>query len=694
MDNKFNKQLQNSIKNRRLYIGGSMALDPDFDIKNYISDIQKQVQLEKINFNSKTSLPPIKISPSGLITEKINSNFNTINYDKDTNRSRKRNKFNVKSLTDGNKPLITLNNLLSLSKDNIFNKNISKLKRTNTIDTDLNDLNIQKKLFEANNAIQVTKNKIEKIIKKNRESTKSYNSIFQNRSNDMFITSEPRFNIIKAIKEIKKREKYSSQINIIGDNNNLKSNYKTREDYDNLYNNSDNNPNNDINENVIAFDRKHENVVFEPVKLLNDMKVQKQLKINPIEKSLNNFNLQNKQLTINSILLKLMNLETKKLYKNYNVHLNKISNNKKTLERNETNFEEYKEIQKKACKQLDTLAIKIQKKNKELISENLNCKSDIKLIQDEMRKILHQIEHLRIYGYFVNEVLGGDTTRFEKKIFPEQKYDDEIDIEKLSKTVINRYKCFYDDSHLEKFEIENTFIDEPEKMWYKFKEMEGIMVRDLYEKENIKVDIKKIKEENIINLKDLRQKHESLQREYENLNENYNYELSNFNEIEKRYNYQKSEFDDIIKDFYIYVKNIFNKENIINDNNQIYNTLDPSDCIKEIYEIICDKELYINNLIKILKKYENKEPIIFETILNKRKKQIRNLKQLNILEKKMNDKFKFVNNFENGKLKFVINSRKTEAPYHKPKKIVKEKVDEKVIEEIENEELLRYEEEK
>ena len=195
MDNKFNKQLQNSIKNRRLYIGGSMALDPDFDIKNYIFDIQKQVQLEKINFNSKTSLPPIKISPSGLITEKINSNFNTINYDKDTNKSRKSSKFNIKSLTDGNKPLITLNNLLSLSKDNIFNKNISK--RTNTIDTDLNDLNIQKKLFEANNAIQVTKNKIEKIIKKNRESTNSYNSIFQNRSNDMFITSEPRFNIKK-----------------------------------------------------------------------------------------------------------------------------------------------------------------------------------------------------------------------------------------------------------------------------------------------------------------------------------------------------------------------------------------------------------------------------------------------------------------------------------------------------------------
>ena len=421
MDTKFKKQLQNSIKKRRLYIGGSMVLDPDFDIKNYLSDIQKQVQLEKMNFNSKSSLPPIKLNPNEVIIDNNSSNFNTINYNEEINIPGKPKKYFFKKPTDNNKPLVTLNNLLSLSKNNILNNNnISKLKRTNTIDT---DLNIQKKLLEANNSILSTKNRIEKIIKKNKDSTKSSNSIFQNRNHDMFITSEPRFNIIKTIKEIKKREKYTSQINIIEENNDK--NDKIKEDNDYLYNNTNNNKNNEI---ILAFDQKNENVVFEPIKILNDIKLQKQLKLNPQEKSLSGFNYQNKQLTINSILLNLMDLETKKLYKNYNYRLNKISNNKKTIEKNETSFEEYKETHKKACKQIDTLFVKIQRKNKELISENLNCKSDIKLVEDETKRILHQIEHLRIYGKFVNEVLGGNSTIFEKKIFPEKKFYDEIDI--------------------------------------------------------------------------------------------------------------------------------------------------------------------------------------------------------------------------------------------------------------------------
>ena len=249
MDTKFKKQLQNSIKKRRLYIGGSMVLDPDFDIKNYLSDIQKQVQLEKMNLISKSTLPPIKLNPNEVITDNISSNFNTINYDKEINKPRKIHKYIFKKQTDENKPLVTLNNLLSLSKNNILNNNnISKLKRTNTIDT---DLNIQKKLLEANNSILSTKNRIEKIIKKNKDSTKSSNSIFQNRNHDMFITSEPRFNIIKTIKEIKKREKYTSQINIIEENNDK--NDKIKEDNDYLYNNTNNNKNNDINIGWLGF---------------------------------------------------------------------------------------------------------------------------------------------------------------------------------------------------------------------------------------------------------------------------------------------------------------------------------------------------------------------------------------------------------------------------------------------------------
>ena len=105
MNKKLNKEIQNSIRNRRLFIGGRMVLDPDFDIKNYLIDVQKQVELEKINFNCKKFRDPIKYNPYGLITEKNNSNFNTINYNNDNNIEIKRNIIPIKKCSKPKKPL-------------------------------------------------------------------------------------------------------------------------------------------------------------------------------------------------------------------------------------------------------------------------------------------------------------------------------------------------------------------------------------------------------------------------------------------------------------------------------------------------------------------------------------------------------------------------------------------------------------
>ena len=158
MDKKFSQQIENSIRERRLYLGGNMALDQDFNINNYLLDIQKQIELEKMNFNSKNSLPPIKTKQIGIKIKKNYSNFNTIN-----NIGKRRKIFINKQNPNEEKPLITLNNLLTLSKDYLFNNNISNSKRNSSIDTDFNE---QKKLLEANNSIQSTKKKIEKMIKK------------------------------------------------------------------------------------------------------------------------------------------------------------------------------------------------------------------------------------------------------------------------------------------------------------------------------------------------------------------------------------------------------------------------------------------------------------------------------------------------------------------------------------------------
>ena len=675
MNEKLNKILQNSIKKRRLFIGGTMVLDSDFNIKNYLSDVQKQVLLEKIYCNGKRTLPKINKNSHRLITNNYSCNYITMNNNNNEKEKENSNKIKHNLIFNTNvndkKPLVTLNNLLTLSKDNLFNIHKSDSIRKNNII--ITDINVEKKLFDANNAIQSTKNKIEKMIKKNKESAKSYNSIFHNK---LFKSNEPRLNITKAIKEIKKREKSYNYMNTIeGKNKKMLQKNKT------------------IDNDIVAFDKRNQEAVFEPLKIMNEYKRQKDFQINYQETSMNKFNSQNRQLSISNILIKLMNNESSKLSKKYHSRIECLKKNEKTIGKDETNLEDYIETHKNICKNLEQLYIDIQNKNKELIDENINCNSEIKVIKDEMRKELNQIEYLRIYGYFVNKVLGGDTTRFETKIFPEPKFYDEIDIDALSQNVIEKYRCFYDNVEGEKFEQEKTFINEPEKMWFKFEEMKGIMVRNIFTKEIIKGDIKKIIEDKNKNLKHLRQKNEFLEKENKIIKEQYEYELSKYNIIEKRYNYHKNEFDDLIQNFYIYINNYFGQNNAKNssDKKNINFKLEIVDCMKEINKILTDKEVYIDKLMSDLKNWEKNDTKCFEDVVNNRKKQIKHLKQLKLMKEKENSRFKFINNIESGKYKLILNSRKTEAPYHKPKKVVEEKLDEKLVQQIENEELINYE---
>ena len=119
---------------------------------------------------------------------------------------------------------------------------------------------------------------------------------------------------------------------------------------------------------------------------------------------------------------------------------------------------------------------------------------------------------------------------------------------------------------------------------------------------------------------------------------------------------------------------------------------DTLDITKEIYRIIQKTEIYIDGLIFGLKKLQKEDSIIFNKVLDNRKKYLKMVKTQNILNQKMKEKFSFIYNTENFN-RIILKSRKTEAPYHKPKKIKKEEIDKSLIERIENEELLTYEKE-
>ena len=196
-------------------------------------------------------------------------------------------------------------------------------------------------------------------------------------------------------------------------------------------------------------------------------------------------------------------------------------------------------------------------------------------------------------------------------------------------------------------------------------------------------------EEKNNNLKDMKQRKEILENEYANLKESYEYEKLKYQEVEKRYVYNKVEVDEMINDLYSYACKVFNSPNLKSKNSEIYDTLDIT---KEIYGIIHNSEIVIDDLILNLNKLQKEDTRLFEKITENRKKYLKSLKSQNILEQKMKEKFNFIYD-TNSYNRIVLKSRKTEAPYHKPKKVEKVEIDKSLIERLENEELLTYEKE-
>ena len=656
MNKILNNDLKSVIKQRRLFLTESMALDTDFNIKNYLPDIQKQIKLEKLNFESNTNLPKLV----GNSNSYHKSKKNKFNFLTEIEKTNKIDKIYNKEILSERKPIKTICNLLALSN------NSTKL----SLGNNFIDLKTKKNLVDANNSINATKIQLEEIMKNHKFAAKSSKSIF------------PKDNLLVIDEENIK--------------NNLKSkNFKkTKTNTDNNYKN----PEKLIKSQNIpfAFLKKYERTVFYPIRQINDYKYQKEFLINPPEKSRYNFATKNKNLTKSNILLKLIQFEKNKLQQNYSLNSDLIINNKKKLEKDLINFENLKEMQKNICKKFEIMNSNITEKNKELIKEEIDNQSIIKITQDEIRRILHKIDILRAYGYFVNQVLGGDTKRFEKKIIPEDKFDDEINYPKLSKEVINDYNYLLNNyssvnsnNIIDIIKYEQSFINEPEKMWFKFKEIENIIVRNVFTKENIKNDIKNMIEEKNFKFKDLRQRQNILENEYLKIKENYEYEKIKFYEVEKRYINHKDEFDEMIKDLYLYSHKAFNK---INNSELNLNISDTLDITKEIYNIIHKTEMYIDKLVLNLNKYQKEDKKHFNEILDNTKKYLKFTKQQIILKEKMKEKFNFINNIGISN-RIVFKSRKTEAPYHKPKKIVKDDIDKSLIERLENEEMLTYEKE-
>ena len=649
----------------RLFLNEKMTIDTDFDILNYLPKLQNNAKSTNLNSNN-LPLIPVNSNNSYKSSKSIFNNVNT--KIKKNSKNKKIEKFYLEEKSNEGKSPTKINNIIPFSYDS------NKVQLTENI----SEFQTQKNALNIKEVIKRAKIQLEDINKDKKTIAKSSKSIFP--KNSVFITDIGRKN--------------KNNINKFQNDKLLK---KIKTNIENNYN-TNININIDSNKFPIAFSKKYENTVFNHLRQIRDFKYQQFLQLKPSKESNYNFITENILLSKQNILLKLMKSEQNKLQTNYNLHSDRITNNHKKLEKQEKDFEELKEKQKILCKQFENMYSSIFKKNRELNQGENENHYIIKNNQDEIRRVLHKIDKLRFYAFFINEVLGGDITRFEKQIIPEDKFEEEIDYPQILKEVLMKYNYFlidspFDDGNIdlkeELLKQEKTFIDEPEKMWFKFKEIENIIVRNVFLKEGIKNEIKEMIEEKNYNLKDLKQKKEILESEYKKLKESFDYETIKYHQVEKSYINHKIEMDGLINDLYAFSIKAFNNPDLTSKKYELYDTLDTT---KEIYRIIQNSEIYLDTLILNMNEFQKEDAKIFEKIVDNRKKFLKLLKSQSIIEQKMKEKFSFIldkNNYN----KIVLKSRKTEAPYHKPKKIEKIEIDKSLIERLENEEMLTYEKE-
>ena len=655
------KKKENLISKNKLNLD-KIILDDNFDIKNYIKDIQKQIKLERaqLDLNKKNLFPSLKNNLYSLKKKKEMPFLKTNNINLNDNLKR-RNKFIFSLKNKKHQILLKENNLSSNSIDinnkinnDLFNWNNSKSKLTKTINNT--------KCFSEQNSINSLNNKnINKTsFKTNKENSKSLISIFNNKNT--FLTCDPRFNVSKDISNSKEINNLS---NIIL-NNFKKKLKKIQKNFSTL------------NNKKVLYEKKYKYAILEPLNILKDFEKKKQMEFLEEDKSVNKFITNKREMSVKNLILKLINSEVNKLIDNESKNDNKLLNLNNILEQNRMIFEEYKYSQKKACKHIENILSAIQKNNRTLFKKKYNLYYDNEIMKEEIKKILEKINEYSNYGKFINEFFNKDITIFENIIIPEN-YDNKINYDLLIKNVINKYKCFLNKEIInDKYKIEN----EPKEMILKLKEMENNIIELINNNEEIKIDICKIKEQNKDNLKYLIERYNFLEEEYKLLYEIYIKELNKCNIYEEKINKKKFELENMIYDFYIFINYIFGNENNINSNIIL-------DYIKEIENIIYKLENLVDELINNLNYYEKNDKKYFEESLHKRKNEIKNYKQNLIKQKIINENIKERQKIEINKNKIHFIERKTEKN-KLPKKVNKVIYDEKYKKKLEDEELMNY----
>lgn len=596
-----------------------------------------------------------------------------------------------------------VNNAFSFERDSIENNNVLKTEANKdnnnddyykiVINSDFRDkISNNKSHLNSGNVIEQKINIVNKIKEENNKI--KYPPILKSeRLYPKKNIDKNNINIRKAIKAIRNNHLF---------NKNNKNNFTTIKSI----------PDN------IAYESKFENIVFDANKLLNKHNFKENdLKVND---NIDGFISQNKEMCLNNLLIKLIKKENINLKENFDFRNKEIEKFKTTLSKDENDFEIYSVKQKNLYYKTSDLLNKIQTKNYTLIRIFYELKSKSKVLEDEIFKMIEQIESLRIYAQFVSRVLGGNYKLFEGELIPDYENSNKPDINELIQKVYDKYgnllkkhkssvtsNTYYtinidknknnnDDLNSQEEtieEIETDILNDPLFMIRKYKDIEERILYFVEKDDIFTKNLNKEYENNKQILNDLQFRIINLQKELVYSEKG----LDDFKNILYQKDFKNNENKDLfinIKDFCKYILDSFKKEEFIkkqqknkNDNIDIFEL---NDEVFRCIDALIKKEREIDKYINNLESYECSDKKLFNEIMVKRRNE---LKFLNQNKNKEN-----INSGDNKKIfklyakfnKIIVKSKKCEPPYYRMKKevVIKEDMNEKINRE--NSELITY----
>ena len=641
------KKEENKINNLE-NLGNTMISSEKFDIKNYLSLYEK--------YNPKKSRSKFNIYNSMTQFSTFNKKFKPVNI-----------------ITEGN---ATSTNYKTASMDKNFSKN-------NKINE---DINIMTSTYNSNQ-----KNEIKDLSFYKFPSTKSTSYFVNNRNkfnNNKYSPSQTNenesFNVFKAVKEIKKSCKFPK---IVNNKLNINNKIPIRNAY----------PISTKNTHIVYKD-KYLSSILDSKNVINNYNYRKELELET-DNDIKLFPIKTKTVALKNVLIDLMNNETAKLSEKENDLKVKNEQNEKVLLTELKEFNDFTEKQKQYCKNLEVFHENLVRQNEQLISQLVKFKINKKNYADETQKTLEQIESLRNYALFVHKALEKDCTRYENSIFPNYQDEklgeyDKI-IEQIKSNVIDKYKIFWDKQYKEELKDELKFLNNTDSMFFRFNEIEGNITRLLDEQFNIQKEMEREEKRGNEILKYLQERYDNTYEEYKSYEDKLIIEKNLFKGLTEKENELNIEYTQFIKDLFLNIVDVFGrfdkrkfdthllmKEKITKDNVDVF--------LREGERILRDMEEFLNSKLLAIDSYKINDSKFFNKFMNNMKKKMKEEQMILFKKNKMENLIGKNNKIINkaNKVPFIL--RKTEAPYHSPKKKEKKVINYDLIKKLEDDELLKY----